>query len=73
MADVLIRDIPEAVLAGIDAHASRLGLSRVEHIRWRLAVDAATTDVAVSASDLRPFADLAGDLVSPQVMCAAWQ
>lgn len=73
MADVLIRDVPEAVLAGVDAHASRLGLSRVEYIRRRLAADAATTDAAVSASDLRAFADLAGDLDDHQVMGAAWQ
>ena len=37
MADVLVRDVPEEVLAGIDAHAARLGLSRVEYIRLRLA------------------------------------
>ena len=72
MPDVLIRDVPEAVLAGVDAHASRLGLSRVEYIRRRLAADAATSDAAVSASDLRFFADLAGDLDDPQVMRAAW-
>lgn len=73
MADVLIRDVPEAVLAGVDAHASRLGLSRVEYIRRRLAADAATSDSAVSAEDLQSFADLAGDLDDPQVMGAAWQ
>jgi hypothetical protein len=33
MADVLIPDVPEAVLAAVDAHAARLGLSRVEYIR----------------------------------------
>ncbi len=73
MVDVLIRDVPEAVLAGVDAHATRLGLSRVEYIRRRLAADAATSDAAVSTADLRAFADLAGDLDDPQVMGAAWQ
>jgi hypothetical protein len=43
MADVLVRDVPEEVLAGVDAHAARLGLSRVEFIRRRLAADAATS------------------------------
>ncbi len=33
LADVLIRDLSDAVLAGVDAHAARLGLSRVEYIR----------------------------------------
>ena len=32
MADVLIRDTPEAVLAMVDAHASKLGLSRVAYL-----------------------------------------
>ncbi len=73
MADVLVRDVPEEVLAGVDAHAARLGLSRVEYIRRRLAADAATAADAVSPADLRSFADLAVDLADPQVMGAAWQ
>ena len=73
MADVLVRDVPEEVLAGVDAHAARLGLSRVEYIRRRLAADAATTAEEVSAGDLRSFADLAVDLADPQAMGAAWQ
>ena len=73
MADVLVRDVPEAVLARVDAHAARLGLSRVEYIRRRLAADASTSAEAVSAADLRSFAKVAGDLASPQVMGAAWQ
>ena len=40
MSDVLIRDIPDDVLAGLDARAAELGLSRVEYIRRRLAQDA---------------------------------
>jgi hypothetical protein len=73
MADVLVRDVPDAVLAGVDAHAARLGLSRVEFIRRRLAADAATSGEAVSAADLRMFAEVAADLADPQVMGAAWQ
>ena len=73
MADVLVRDVPEEVLAGVDAHAARLGLSRVEYIRRRLAADAATSGEAGSAADLRSFAEVAEDLTDPQVMGAAWQ
>jgi hypothetical protein len=73
MADVLVRDVPDEVLAGVDAHAARLGLSRAEYIRRRLAADAATTAQAVDVGDLRSFADIAGDLADPQVMGAAWQ
>ena len=73
MTDVLIRDVPEAVLAGVDAHAARLGLSRVEYIRRRLAADAATSTAQVSPSDLRTLSDRLADLADPEVMGAAWQ
>jgi hypothetical protein len=73
MADVLIRDVPEAVLAGVDAHAARLGISRVEYIRRRLAADAATARAPVSIDDLRKFAQRFGDLANAEVMGAAWR
>lgn len=72
MPDVLIRDVPEVVLAGVDAHAARLGLSRVEYIRRRLAADAATSGAAVSTEDLRSFAERFSDLADPEVMGSAW-
>lgn len=73
MADVLIRDVPEDVLAGVDAHAARLGLSRVEYIRRRLAADASTSNAHVSAQDLRKFADRFADLADQEVMDTAWR
>lgn len=73
MADVLIRDVPEEVLAGVDAHAARLGLSRAEYIRRRLASDAATANAKVSSQDLRKFADTFADLADQEVMDAAWR
>lgn len=73
MPDVLIRDIPEAVLVEVDAHAARLGLSRVEYIRRRLAADAATSSAHVSTQDLRKFADRFSDLADQAVMDAAWR
>lgn len=73
MADVLIRDVPDGVLAGVDAHAARLGISRVEYIRRRLASDAATATAPVSVDDLRAFADRFADLADDDVMDAAWR
>lgn len=73
MADVLIRDVPEAVLAGVDAHAARLGLSRVEYIRRRLAADAASSRASVSTDDLRSFADRFTDLADVEIMDDAWR
>lgn len=73
MPDVLIRDVPEAVLAEVDAHAARLGLSRVEYIRRRLAADAATSSAKVSTNDLRKFAAKFADLGDTEVMDTAWR
>ena len=73
MTDVLIRDVPDDVIAALDAHAGRLGLSRSEYVRRRLAQDAALRDAPVSVQDLARFADRFGDLVDPDVMSQAWQ
>jgi len=71
--DMLIRDVPEDVVAAVDARASRLGLSRSEYVRRRLAQDAAMTGSAVSTGDLARFAALFSDLGDPSVMSQAWQ
>jgi plasmid stability protein len=71
--DMLIRDVPEEVIAAVDARASRLGLSRSEYVRRRLAQDAATGGVMVTAPDLARFADMFSDLSDPDVMSRAWQ
>ena len=71
MSDVLIRDIPDEVLAALDAKAARLGVSRTEYIRRRLAQDAA--GVPVSVEHLREFAAGFADLADPSVMGGAWE
>jgi plasmid stability protein len=73
MTDMLIRDVPDDVIAALEARARRLGLSRTEYVRRRLAQDAAVSDSPVSAGDLRRFADAFGDLADPDVMSQAWQ
>jgi poly(3-hydroxybutyrate) depolymerase len=73
MTDMLIRDIPDEVIAGLDAHAGRLGLSRSEYVRRRLAQDAARPGSAVSVQDLARFAETFADLADPNVMSQAWR
>jgi hypothetical protein len=73
MTDMLIRDVPDDVVAALEAHARRLGLSRTEYVRRRLAQDAALSDSPVSAGDLERFAATFGDLADPDVMSQAWQ
>jgi hypothetical protein len=73
MTDLLIRDVPDDVVAAVDARASRLGLSRSEYVRRRLAQDAASAGAVVSTGDLDRFSELFGDLNDPDVMSQAWR
>jgi hypothetical protein len=73
MSDVLIRDVPDDIIAALDSHAGRLGLSRSEYLRRRLAQDAAAPGSPVSVEDLARFADTFGDLADPDVMSQAWK
>ena len=73
MTDILVRDVPDAVVAALDAHAGRLGLSRSEYVRRRLAQDAARQHSRISVEDLARFADVFGDLADPDVMSQAWR
>lgn len=72
MSDILIRDVPDDVIAGIDAHAMRLGLSRTEYVRRALARESARATDPVSAASLATFAEMASDLDDPTVMGDAW-
>ena len=72
MADILIRDVPEDVLAAIDAKARRTGLSRTEYIRRTLTRERNDTTPDVSVEDLREFAQTFADLDDPDVMRRAW-
>lgn len=73
MADVLIRDLPDDVVAAIDAQASRLGLSRNEYVRRELRQLTQRGESAVTTDDFRWFTDTFGDLSDPDVMGNAWQ
>jgi plasmid stability protein len=73
MTDMLIRDVPDDVIAALEAHARRLGLSRTEYVRRRLAQDAAASGSPVSKEDLARFAETFSDLADPDVMSQAWQ
>ncbi|HMA47571.1 MAG TPA: ribbon-helix-helix protein, CopG family [Frankiaceae bacterium] len=73
MTDVLVRDVPEDVVAALDARASRLGLSRGEYLRRRLAQEAVTSPQPVTVEHLTLFAETFADLADPQVMKGAWE
>jgi len=71
--DILIRDVPDDVIAAIDIKAQRLGLSRTEYLRRALARERDAQAVPVSVADLAGFADTFGDLDDPEIMSRAWR
>ncbi len=73
MTDVLVRDVPEHVVAALDARASRLGLSRSEYLRRRLAQEASNSPQPVTVEHLVAFATTFADLANPEVMKGAWE
>ncbi|MFC6158871.1 type II toxin-antitoxin system VapB family antitoxin [Kribbella jiaozuonensis] len=72
MTDVLIRDVPDDVLAVIDNRAAGLGLSRSEYLRRQLSQEAARSQVVVTVADLERLAELTRDVEDPDVMEQAW-
>jgi hypothetical protein len=72
VADLLVRDVPDDVLAAIDEKARRLGLSRAEYLRRALTRER-TTSENVTGSDLRRFALTFADLGDPEIMRRAWE
>ena len=72
MGDVLIRDVPDEVLAVIDRRAADQDLSRSEYLRRQLSQEAARSEVAVTLADLQRLSELARDLEDPEVMDQAW-
>jgi plasmid stability protein len=74
MTDLLIRDVPDEVVAAIDIGASRLGLSRSEYLR-RALTQAATRAIgtSVSVADLTRFEKVFADLADDELMRQAWQ
>ena len=73
MGDLLIRDVPEDVVAAIDVRAGRLGLSRTQYLRRKLAQDAAGSTGSVTGDDLRAFSVTFADLGDDDVMASAWR
>jgi hypothetical protein len=72
MTDILIRDVPDEILAAIDAKAKRVGLSRTEYLRRTLERERSQASGPVTIGQLERAASLARDLDDPAVMSGAW-
>lgn len=72
MPDILLRGVPDDVLAAIDAKAARLGLSRAAYLRRALERERFEGAARVTLDDLARTARLAADLDDPEVMSGAW-
>jgi Ribbon-helix-helix protein, copG family len=70
MTDILIRDVPDEVVASLDANAQRSGQTRAEYLR-RLLAD--QQGPALTREQLNRFAERTADLGNPDVMATAWQ
>ena len=72
MTDILIRDVPDEVLAAIDAKAKRVGLSRTEYLRRALERERTQANGPIGTDHLAQMAGLVQDLDDPDVMADAW-
>lgn len=72
MTDILIRDVPDEVLAAIDARAKRVGLSRTAYLRRALDRERVGLGGPVTVDQLAEAAELAADLSDSSVMDDAW-
>lgn len=70
MTDILIRDVPDEVVASLDAKARSNGQTRAEFLR-RLLAD--QQEPALTRELLNRFAERTADLSNPDVMAAAWR
>lgn len=73
MTDVLIRDVPEHVIAALDSRAARLGLSRSAYLRRWLAQEAVRGRQPMTVEHLTAFAETFADLEDTQIMGGAWE
>ncbi len=72
MPDVSICNLPDDVLAAIDAKTRRIGLSRTEYIHRTLSRERVEATEAVRAKDLVVFADTSAGLADDDVIRQAW-
>ncbi|WP_423919492.1 antitoxin [Candidatus Poriferisodalis sp.] len=72
MADILIRNVPDDVIAAVDANAIRAELSRVEYLRRMLERECSRAP-EVTLDDFRRLAETCADARDPEFIASAWR
>ena len=72
MTDILIRGVPENVVAEIDVKAASAGLPRAEYLRRALLREQGDSSKEVTVESLARIAQMCSDLGRPAVMAGAW-
>lgn len=72
MVDILVRDVPDDVVAAIEVNARAVGLSRVEYLRRLLERERSAGGGEVTVESLRRFEEIFCDLADDDVMHPAW-
>ncbi len=73
MVDILICDVSPDLVAALDAHARRLGLSRTEYLKRLLLQATVRPTKPTTQADLDRFCEAFADLADPDVMAKAWE
>ena len=72
MTDILIRNVPDDIVAAIEANAKRAGLSRTEYLRRALEREFRRASSDVTVESLARFQETFADLGNADVMGSAW-
>ena len=72
MTDILIRNVPDDIVAAIEANAKRAGLSRTEYLRRALERECRRASSDVTVESLARFRETFADLDDTDVMKSAW-
>lgn len=74
MPNILIRDLSQEAVAGIDSAAADLGLSRNEYLRRKFEQSVAERgDRTITAADWKRSAETFADLADLDLMEGAWR
>lgn len=73
MTDLLIRNVPDDVVAALEMKAQRLGLSRSEFLRRQMVREATTSSETVTVASLERMGETFAVLADPDVMDQAWR